>query len=79
MILRGLLCCPVLIRFVGKLGRRTLNHLTLDGRIHPGRIEEMVTKCKKEVTQEIQKAGEQAIINVGIDNVTLKLSSFLVD
>ena len=52
-----------------EVARRTLNHLTLDGRIHPGRIEEMVTKCKKEVTEEIQKAGEQAIINVGIDNV----------
>ena len=38
-----------------EVARRTLNHLTLDGRIHPGRIEDMVTKCKKEVTEEIQK------------------------
>jgi len=52
-----------------EVARRALNYLTLDGRIHPGRIEDMVAKCKKEVTEEIQKAGEQAIINVGIDNV----------
>ena len=52
-----------------QVARRALEHLTLDGRIHPGRIEDVVTKCKKEVTEEIQKAGEQAILNVGIDNV----------
>ncbi|MEK9627726.1 MAG: ribonuclease Y [Nitrospinota bacterium] len=52
-----------------EVARRALEYLTLDGRIHPGRIEDVVEKCKKEVTQEIQKAGEQAIINVGIDNV----------
>ena len=51
------------------MARRALEHLTLDGRIHPGRIEDVVTKCKKEVTEEIQKAGEQAVLNVGIDNV----------
>ena len=52
-----------------QVARRALEHLTLDGRIHPGRIEDVVTKCKKEVTEEIQKAGEQAVLNVGIDNV----------
>jgi ribonuclease Y len=52
-----------------EVARRALEHLTLDGRIHPGRIEDVVIKCKKEVTEEIQKAGEQAVLNVGIDNV----------
>ncbi len=52
-----------------EVARRALEHLTLDGRIHPGRIEDVVVKCKKEVTEEIKKAGEQAILNVGIDNV----------
>ena len=52
-----------------QVARRALEHLTLDGRIHPGRIEDVVAKCKKEVTEEIQKAGEQAVLNVGIDNV----------
>tara|TARA_B100001123_G_scaffold101394_1_gene117148 strand:- start:406 stop:1992 length:1587 start_codon:yes stop_codon:yes gene_type:complete len=52
-----------------EVARKALEYLTLDGRIHPGRIEDVVAKCKKEVTEEIQKAGEQAIVNVGIDNL----------
>ena len=43
--------------------------MTQDGRIHPGRIEDIVNKCKKEVAQQIKEAGEQAILAVGIDNV----------
>ncbi len=52
-----------------EVARRALEKLTLDGRIHPGRIEDVVAKCKKEVTQQIQAAGEQAVLNVGIDNI----------
>ncbi len=52
-----------------EVARRSLEKLTQDGRIHPGRIEDVVNKCKKEVTQQIQQAGEQAILAVGIDNV----------
>ena len=52
-----------------EVARRALNKLTQDGRIHPGRIEDVVNKCKKEVTQQIKEAGEQAILAVGIDNV----------
>ena len=50
-----------------EIARRALEKLTLDGRIHPGRIEEVVNKCKKEVEQGIIKAGEQAVLDVGID------------
>ncbi len=52
-----------------EVARRALEQLTLDGRIHPGRIEDVVNKCKKEVTQQIEEAGEQAVLNVGIDNI----------
>lgn len=52
-----------------EVARRSLDKLTQDGRIHPGRIEDVVNKCKKEVTQQIKEAGEQAILAVGIDNV----------
>ncbi len=52
-----------------EVARRALESLTQDGRIHPGRIEEVVNKCKKEVTQQIKEAGEQAVIDVGIDNI----------
>lgn len=52
-----------------EVARRSLEKLTQDGRIHPGRIEDVVNKCKKEVTQQIKESGEQAILAVGIDNV----------
>ncbi len=52
-----------------EVARRALEKLTLDGRIHPGRIEEVVAKCKKEVNQKIREAGEQAVLDVGIDNI----------
>ena len=42
-----------------EVARRALENLTIDGRIHPGRIEEVVSKCKKEIKVEIQKAREQ--------------------
>lgn len=60
-----------------EVARRALEKLTLDGRIHPGRIEDVVNKCKKEVTQQIQEAGEQAILNVGIDNINPEMVKLL--
>ncbi len=49
-----------------EIARVALNRLILDGRIHPARIEEMAAKAKEEVEAEIQKAGEQAILQLGI-------------
>jgi ribonuclease Y len=43
-----------------EIARVALNRLILDGRIHPARIEEMVSKAKSEVDAAIQSAGEQA-------------------
>ena len=60
-----------------EVARRALEYLTIDGRIHPGRIEDVVGKCKKEVTEEIQKAGEQAVINVGLDNINPEMVKLL--
>ena len=60
-----------------EVARRALEKLTLDGRIHPGRLEDVVNKCKKEVTQQIQEAGEQAILNVGIDNINPEMVKLL--
>ncbi len=60
-----------------EVARRALEQLTLDGRIHPGRIEDVVNKCKKEVTEQITEAGEQAVLNVGIDNIDPEMVKLL--
>jgi ribonuclease Y len=49
-----------------EVGRRTLEELVLDGRIHPSRIEEMHTRCEVEVEQLCQRTGEDALVEVGI-------------
>ena len=49
-----------------EVARIALEKLILDGRIHPGRIEEMVEKARKEVDTQIREAGEQAVFQVGI-------------
>jgi ribonuclease Y len=43
-----------------------LEKLISDGRIQPTRIEEIVEKVKKDVTQEVKEAGEEAAYEVGV-------------
>ena len=43
-----------------QVARVAMEQLVKDGRIHPGRIEEIVDKAQKEIDQDIKKAGEQA-------------------
>ncbi len=50
-------------RFVAK---KALEKLIADGRIHPGRIEEVVQKVQKEVEEMIKETGEQAAIDSGV-------------
>ncbi len=49
-----------------EIARVALNRLIQDGRIHPARIEEMAVKAKQEVEADIQKAGEQAVMQLGV-------------
>ena len=49
-----------------EVARIALERLITDGRIHPGRIEEMVEKARREVDTQIREAGEQAIFEGGI-------------
>ncbi len=44
-----------------EIARVALNHLLMDGRIHPARIEEMVTKARTDVQARIREEGEQAM------------------
>jgi len=48
-----------------EVARLALQKLVADGRIHPGRIEELVAKSRKEVEATIQELGEQAAYEVG--------------
>ncbi|MBI3081559.1 MAG: ribonuclease Y [Gemmatimonadetes bacterium] len=49
-----------------EVARLALEQLIQDGRIHPGRIEEIVAKVKKEVDASIVEAGEQATYELAI-------------
>lgn len=48
-----------------EVARLALSKLVADGRIHPGRIEEVVAKARKEVDVSIQEMGEQAAYEIG--------------
>jgi ribonuclease Y len=49
-----------------EVARLALTKLMADGRIHPGRIEEVVNKARAEVDLVMRQAGEQAIYDAGI-------------
>jgi len=49
-----------------EVARLTIEKLITDGRIHPGKIEEIVNKCKKDIEKEIVAAGEEALIELSI-------------
>lgn len=52
-----------------EVGRRTLQELLKDGRIHPARIEEMTAKMTKQVDQTIKEAGNEAVLELGLHRV----------
>ncbi len=49
-----------------EVARIALENLVADGRIHPGRIEEVVEKAKKEMEEKIKEEGERAAFDLGI-------------
>jgi ribonuclease Y len=57
--------------------RQTLERLLADGRIHPGRIEEIHHKVLKEMDETIKQAGENAAMDVGIPNLTPEIIRLL--
>ena len=52
-----------------EIARMSLEKLISDGRIHPGRIEEVVRKSEQELDENIREAGQKAIFDVGIHGI----------
>jgi ribonuclease Y len=52
-----------------EIARLSLEKLISDGRIHPGRIEEVVRKSEQEMEEAIREAGQKAIFDVGVHGV----------
>jgi ribonuclease Y len=49
-----------------EIGRVAMEQLVQDGRIHPGRIEQVVSKARKDVEKELKSAGRQALYDAKI-------------
>jgi len=60
-----------------EIARVSLERLISDGRIHPGRIEEVVRKAEQDVEESIKEAGQRALIEVGVHGVHPELSKLL--
>ncbi len=60
-----------------EIARLSLEKLISDGRIHPGRIEEVVRKAEQEVDEVIREAGQKAIFDVGVHGVHPELIKLL--
>ncbi|WP_406567683.1 ribonuclease Y [Actinoallomurus soli] len=60
-----------------EVGRLTLEKLVLDGRIHPQRIEEIYEHSKTEVEQRCVRAGEDALMELGLTDMHPELITLL--
>jgi len=49
-----------------EIARLSLHQLVADGRIHPARIEEVVSKVNKQIEEEIIETGKRTVIDLGI-------------
>lgn len=60
-----------------QVARVTMEMLMKDGRIHPGRIEEVVAKAHKQIDKEIKQAGEDAAREVGVVGIPKEMLRLL--
>lgn len=60
-----------------QVARLTLEMLMKDGRIHPGRIEEVVAKAQKQIEKETKQAGEDAAREVGVTGIPREMLQLL--
>ena len=57
--------------------RMTLEKLVADGRIHPARIEEIHERSQRELEEQIRRAGEDAVAEVGITDIHPEIRKLL--
>ena len=57
--------------------RIALSNLILDGRIHPGRIEEVIIKARTEVEAKMRESAEQAMFETGVTGVDQEMVKLL--
>ncbi|MFA6217497.1 MAG: ribonuclease Y [Candidatus Omnitrophota bacterium] len=60
-----------------EIARLSLEKLINDGRIHPGRIEEVVEKTKQEMDEKIREEGERAAFDAGVDGLHVEIIKLL--
>lgn len=60
-----------------QVARVTLEMLMKDGRIHPGRIEEVVSKAEKQISKDVERAGEDAAREVGVVGIPKEMLRLL--
>ena len=60
-----------------EVASRAIKRLLDDGRVHPGRIEEIVDEIQSQLDKEINKLGEEAILELGISNMHPDLVSLV--
>lgn len=60
-----------------EVARQALELLLKDGRVHPGRIEEVVEKAQKQVEKDVVRAGEDAAREVGVIGIPKEILHLL--
>jgi ribonuclease Y len=60
-----------------EVAKLSLEKLLADGRIHPGRIEEVVEKARIEIDEKIYEGGEQAMVEAGLHGIHPELLRLL--
>jgi len=60
-----------------EVARIALTNLIVDGRIHPGRIEEIIKKAQEEVDNRIREAGERAVLETGLTGLAPEIVHLL--
>ncbi|MEN6371252.1 MAG: ribonuclease Y [Armatimonadota bacterium] len=60
-----------------EIARAALSNLIVDGRIHPGRIEETVNKAREEIETKMREAAEQAVFETGVTGLDPELIKLL--